>query len=323
MGEVRRTFDAISNYLRDQVQSIPRPDAVRSTLGVLILGLGIFAIVGYFPIYQHVLRTVLNLPRQESHSLALLLIIFIGLTGVVADITTRYGRRREGEASSRDGEGDRNASEQLAGDESQQEENTASASAVSGWSFGYLLWVFLLALIALSLLMFQGMLYLEFYQARAAEGSRIPFALGTAALFIAGIEMLNFYWATRLAIDFIAWLLIHALLLAPPYLLAKGAFLVERVFQALPSRVQEVISEGDARRIANVHILTKLGDHLRATAPERFGTNGSWRVRVMDKTSGEEQGELRIDGRTGDVEWYPVAGNEVRHEVGRRIPTPG
>lgn len=341
-GEVRRSSMAVKLYLESQVQEMPKPRAVPSVLGLLILALGVVAIVGYFPIYQHVLRSALRLNPQQSHSLAFLLIIFIGLSGVLADITSRFGRRSEAEEPAPASSAiPTRASHAVRLGRDYVERGRDGHSG----TFVYMLLMSLLALIALSLLMFQGILYLEFYQSRAAEGSRIPFAFGAAALFIAGIEMLNFYWATRLALDFIAWLFVQVLLLAPPLLVSQAALITERAFLSLPSRVKskvqeespqtelssksslsevgipkvkEAVLEDDARRIANVFIITKLGDHLCAETPKH--TDNGWRARVTNKLSGKVEGELEIDRDTGAVEWLPSM-EEERHAIERSAQT--
>jgi hypothetical protein len=300
-GAVRNASEAILTRVQSQVQGTPKPDAVRSVFGLLLLGLGLFAIVGYFPIYRHILQSALHLSREQSHSLALLLIIFIGLTGVVADVTVRYGRESDPEDSS------------IWSDESLPYRRDKG-------QFVYYLWMSLLILIALALLGFQSILYLEFYKSRAAEGSQIPFAFGAAALFIAGIEMLNFYWSSKLALDFIAWLFVNVFLLGPPALLARTASLVEQGFHHLPrgtlqeqpaientvSPRVETISEDDAKEIANVYILTKLGDHLRAGPASFDETARDWQIPVMDKESGYESGELIIRAGSREAQWHPA-----------------
>ncbi|HQU74147.1 MAG TPA: hypothetical protein PLG66_17710, partial [Calditrichia bacterium] len=70
-------LEELARFLRLQFQEVPRPAVVPATFGILILVLGIYAIAGYFPIYTHVLETVLHLAPEKSESLALLLIIFI------------------------------------------------------------------------------------------------------------------------------------------------------------------------------------------------------------------------------------------------------
>ncbi|HEX5731539.1 MAG TPA: hypothetical protein VF131_01800 [Blastocatellia bacterium] len=205
-GEVRKASEAVLTSIQGQLQGVPKPHAVRSILGLLLLGLGLFAIVGYFPIYEHILQSTLRLSRQQSHSLGLLLIIFIGLTGVMADITARYGRAGEAESSN-------------SGDEKPAQDKG---------QFIYYLSMTLIVMIAAALLWFQYTLYREFYETHAAEGSRIPAAFGAAALFIAGIEMVNFYWASRLALDFIVWFFVNVFLIGPPALLARAASIVEQ-----------------------------------------------------------------------------------------------
>lgn len=310
-GTIRNASESILARVQGQVRGTPKPDAVRSVFGLLLLGLGLFAIVGYFPIYRHILQSTLHLSREQSHSLALLLIVFIGLTGVVADVTVRYGRESDPE------------------DSPMSSRESAPYRRDQG-QFVYYLWISLLILIALALLGFQSILYLEFYKSRASEGSQIPFAFGAAALFIAGIEMLNFYWSSKLALDFIAWLFVNVFLLGPPALLARAASLVEQGFHQLPSGTPqeqpaienttplytETISEDDAKEIANVHILTKLGDHLQAGAASFDETAGDWRIPVMDKESGYETGELIIRAGTREAQWHPAHQQEGPNATG-------
>ena len=334
-GEVRQACEAAYAYLRGQFEEVPKPHAVRSVLGLLLLGLGVFAVVGYLPIYEHILQKSLSLTAGQGHSLALLLIIFIALTGVVADVTTRYGRdMAEGGADPRG---------ETPSDFGAEEADDYARSAGGVANFGYIFWVTLIGLIALALLMFQSILYLEFYKSQAAEGSQIPFALGAAALFIAGIEMLNFYWATRLALDFIAWLFIHVFLLAPPALLAKAASLVEQGREGLPADdarsdlsprpnvapdalavgappvPPEGLSAAEAERLSHVYILTELGDHLRAGAPEQVA--GGWRASVLEKETGQVQGELYVDGRSSNITWHPVGKEPHKDEIEHSPPT--
>ena len=80
-GYLGESFEELGAYLSKQFSDIPKPEIIPSAFGVIILVLSIFAIVGYFPIYTHVLEEVLNLSTDKSESLALLLIVFIGLAG--------------------------------------------------------------------------------------------------------------------------------------------------------------------------------------------------------------------------------------------------
>jgi len=291
-------------------------------VGLLLLGLGLFAIISYLPIYEHILQSSLNLSGRQSHSLALLLIIFIALTGVIADVTTHYGRGEQGDDD----------------DNKVARANGRQSHVNSRGSFTYVFGVSIVMLIALALLLFQGILYFEFYKAHAPEGSNIPFAFGAAALFIAGIEMLGFFWATRLSLDFISWTFLHLTLLSPPWLLAKASFLVKSGFQTLPSRVKrsvsepqppsgnaaengaEVMSVNDARQLANVYVLTTLGDHIQPGAAEWLEKNRSWKFRAFDKKSKQERGELHIDGLTGAVHWQETVRKDQPHALSYEQP---
>ena len=90
-------FDEFTAYLRTQFADMPKPEVIPSALGILILGFGLFAIIGYFPIYTHVLERVLKLTPEKSESLALLLIVFIGLAGVIVHLSIEYISERKGE----------------------------------------------------------------------------------------------------------------------------------------------------------------------------------------------------------------------------------
>ena len=61
--------------------------------------------------------------------------------------------------------------------------------------------------------------------------------MGAAAFFIAGIETLGFYWASRLGMDFFGWLLFHGFVLGPPVVLGKAFQVLQRFFAGLPSQV--------------------------------------------------------------------------------------
>ncbi len=196
---------ACRRYLLTQLSDIPRPRATESAFGLLLLAAGAFTIVGYFPIYAHVVASALNLPPGPSRSLAVLVIASIVLTGIVAEVTTRYGRGR-GEGGGRGGGG-----------------------------FAFAFSSSLLALIAAALLIYQGILYFEFYEAHAADGSLLPFALGSGAVFIGAIEAMNAFWATRLSTDLFAWLLPHVAA-TPVWILERLARMAERLCDALPRR---------------------------------------------------------------------------------------
>jgi hypothetical protein len=325
-GELQKLGESSCAYVQNQFRGVPRPNVRRTMVGLLLLGLGLFAIVSYLPIYEHILQSSLNLSGRQSHSLALLLIIFIALTGVIADVTTHYGR---GEQDNNDADADAYKIGRT---------NGQYSHANSKGNFTYVFGVSIVTLIALALLMFQGILYFEFYKAHANEGSNIPFAFGAAALFIAGIEMLGFFWATRLSLDFISWTFLHLTLLFPPWLLAKASSLVKSGFQTLPSRVKrsvsepqpssgkaaengrEVLSAKDARQLATVYVLTSLGDHLQPGTAEWLEQDQSWRFRVFDKRSKQERGELHIDGLTGAVHWQETVRKDPPHELSYEQP---
>jgi hypothetical protein len=194
----------MSDYLKDQITDLPRISAVRSVLGLILAGLGLFAISWYFSIYQHVLRSVLDLSNADSYGLAILFVVFTAMVGILIDVTARFG------STERDGQ-----------------------SILS--LFFYVAALTVLTLIAAALLMFQGIVYMDFYQSRAAVASHVPFAFGTAALFIAAVEMLSWYWASRLAFECVVWIVVH-LVFIPPQLVKLCAKWIGENFRALPSR---------------------------------------------------------------------------------------
>lgn len=204
-------FDQLNEYLAHQFDEMPKPKVIPSAFGVLILCLGIFAIVGYFPIYTHVLERVLKLSPEKSESLALLLIIFIGLAGVIMHLSIEFISEREGLFINR----------------------------VFNYFLNYALPITVL-LVTLSLWGVQALLYLELYMNQVETGNiRIPAAMGAAAFFIAGIETLGFYWAARLGKEFFGWLLFHLFIIGPPAFLAKFFRIISTFFHGLHERSRE------------------------------------------------------------------------------------
>lgn len=209
----REISDSTQGGIRSQIQSIPKPDAKNSVIGLTILGLMLFGIVSYFPIYTYVIQEVLGLPAREGRSLALLLIIFIGLAGMFFDITIRYfGRKQE------------------------NRQDTPQSKRSTGYVLLFISVISLLLVVTLCLWLFQAILYYQFYTDLASEKHLIPWALGAAAFFIAGIETLGFFWVTQLAFDFITWLFVSAVFIAPPYILAKVFRIFELLFKVIPSK---------------------------------------------------------------------------------------
>jgi hypothetical protein len=215
------TLDHTAKYLRDvctylssQVDTLGKIDVARSLFGLILVGLGLFAIWTYLPIYQKVLRAAFDLSTIEGHSLALLLVTFVALTGIVGDVTVRYGKPAQPTVASQ---------------------------------FIYFFLVFLLIMFACALLFFQGMLYREFYLTRAPDGSPLPGAFATAAVFIAGVELLNFYWGSQFALTLIAWLLMH-LVFMPIHFAAYACFVVADGLRRLPSRSDKRDSESEAEK---------------------------------------------------------------------------
>jgi hypothetical protein len=210
------TLDHTAQYLRDacaylasQVESLGKIDVPRSLFGLILVGLGLFAIWAYLPIYQKVLRVAFSLSVTEGHSMALVLITFVALTGIVGDVTVRYGK---------------------------------PAQATVAGQFIYFFVVLLLIMFACALLYFQGMLYREFYLLRSPEGSPLPGAFATAAVFIAGVELVNFFWGSRFALILISWLVMH-LVFVSIHFAAYICFVVAEALRRLPSRSDKRASD--------------------------------------------------------------------------------
>ena len=203
-------FEQLSDYLQRQFADLPKPEIIPSSFGIIILVLGIFAIAGYFPIYTHVLEEVLHLSPDKSESLALLLIIFIGLAGVITHLSIEYVSMREGSFLNR----------------------------IFDYFLNYALPITVL-LVTFCLWGVQALLYLELYMRQVEPGNiRIPAAMGAAAFFIAGIETLGFYWATRLGKEFFGWLIFNLFIFAPPAILGKFFRVAHTFFQGLHHRGQ-------------------------------------------------------------------------------------
>ncbi|MGH1363456.1 MAG: hypothetical protein ACRBF0_07865 [Calditrichia bacterium] len=199
----------LSDYLATQFDEMPKPKIIPSAFGVIISLLGVYAIVGYFPIYVHVLETVLNLTREESESLALLLIIFIGLAGVIIHLSLDFISDRKSEHF---------------------------LTKIFDYALNYALPITVLV-VTLALWGVQALLYLEMYLNQVEPGNtRIPAAMGAVAFFIAGIETLGFYWATRLGKDFFSWLFFHLFILGPPAIANRLLGVLRTFFLAFPSR---------------------------------------------------------------------------------------
>ncbi len=216
MAELSQMFQRMYDYMSDQFSEMPKPAVVPSAFALIILLLGIYGIYSYFPIYTHTLERVLNLPPRKSESLALLLIIFIGLAGVIAHLSIEYISDRQGNVLNR----------------------------LFDYFLNYALPITIL-LVTLSLWGVQALLYLELYMDQVEAGNiRIPAAMGAAAFFIAGIETLGFYWVTRLGKDFFGWLIVHLLILGPPVILARFFHVMFVLFDAMPGRYKETEPAG-------------------------------------------------------------------------------
>lgn len=205
-------FEELGAYLHKQFADMPRPQVIPSALSIIILVLGVYGIVSYFPIYTHALEEVLALSPQKSRSLALLLIIFIGLAGVITHLSVEYTSNRQGNLLNK----------------------------IFDYFLNYALPITIL-LVTFALWGVQALLYLELYIAQVEPGNiRIPAAMGAAAFFIAGIETLGFYWATRLGKEIFGWLIFHVFIIGPAVVLARGFLVINAFFTALPSRMRQI-----------------------------------------------------------------------------------
>jgi hypothetical protein len=175
-------------------------------LGFGILGLAIWTIVQYYPLYSRVLHEALFLPTRPSQCLAIVLIVFGGLAGVLFDTFHRLaeserGSRREAVASSTPAD---------------------AGKASSGMAFIFSdVRLSALMVITPALWIFQALLYGQYYALHTQDvvdslfTRLVPFTGGLAALFISFIETLAFYTATLLTLDFLAWVLIGSVYLVP------------------------------------------------------------------------------------------------------------
>jgi hypothetical protein len=196
---VASNCEEIARESKGAIQDLPRPKAVPSVWGVILAIVGLGAIYLYLPVYSHVLRSVLGLSRDLSGNLALVMVGFVVLAGVTAHFTLTYGRPTK-----------------------------PGMTQVL-----YVFVVTVVVLFAVALLFFQAVIYVEFYRSQAQAGSLVPVAFGAAALFIAGIELVNFFWVTSLTKEFLPWIF-FSLIFAIPLLLAKVALLCEQLFASIP-----------------------------------------------------------------------------------------
>jgi hypothetical protein len=270
--------DEAVTHIHQKVGDPPPLDAVSTVFGLLLLGFGAVAIAGYFPIYRHVLQKMLGLSSNDGQSLALLLIVFIGLTGVMADATNRYAARN------------RDLTPALPA-----AEQSESVNAWAGFlaTLIHIVSLTLLVAVAVALLGFQSILYFEFYKTQAAPGSLIPVAFGAAAFFISGIEMVNFYWGSRLSLDFLGWVFKRVVLLGPFVLLAGVARVIDETGQ-----VASAPSADKAAAVAAAYIEGAFGGRYRAGAPQWNEAEQAWLVSLLNRSSEADEGHLRIDPST-------------------------
>jgi len=194
----------LSDYMKDQFPNISKPEMKSSVLGLGIFTLGIFAIVQYFPIYTHAIKSVLGMTSQKSAALALLMIIFTGLAGVLIHLSIEDGR-------------------------SEKEKNNITSAQV------------IIILITGCLWCVQTLIYYKLYLKLVPIGELlIPVAMGIAAFFIAAMETLGFYWAVKLGMTAIAWLCYHMLLYGPPKIGCSVMKIIEQIFQSIPSRLDSI-----------------------------------------------------------------------------------
>lgn len=228
-GLLANAFESLVAHIRQKLPWLDnRSYGVLSILGVAILGLGLLAIYNYFPIYSHVLESLFSLPPKVSRGLAMILIIFVGLAGVLLDLTNSYGGRPVEDFNHSTNDEDKWPN---------RAPGIANKKRTGTQALSHLFSVILLSLVTLTLWTFQGIVYLKFYMSTAVD-PLVAFALGGAAFFIAGIETLGFYWATHFGIEIMAWILVSIFLIAPPLILAKAFRALELIFQSLPSRAR-------------------------------------------------------------------------------------
>ncbi|MFO1433299.1 MAG: hypothetical protein U1F76_24920 [Candidatus Competibacteraceae bacterium] len=236
----------IASYIQGQLGEIPKPQVVESIIGLSMMALGIFSIMSYFPFYKHVLRTVLNLTRQESHSLALLFVMSIIMGGMLWDIDRRYGGHKHEKETMTNGKYDKLNHEKddssiSLGDQQVQEKHWFSKknqkkSAVKKQAGSY---ESIFYLIFFCFAIFQGILFYNFGEVSMRQKSDlISLYWALVASVILGIEVFVFSFSIRLASNFIAWLAIHVFLLTPPIFLMKIAFFIEKIFTSIPSKTR-------------------------------------------------------------------------------------
>jgi hypothetical protein len=210
------TFESSITYIRERFPWLNEKYETKDILGLIIMAIGLFAIFNYFPLYSHVISSLFNLPIKVSNGLAIVLITFIGLAGVLLDLTNRY----VGMPNSTSGQ-------------------TPTSSQTRGLLHTFA--VALMFLVTLVLWAFQTILYFGFYANTGAD-PLVSLALGGAALFIAIVETLGFYWASRLGLGVIAWVVISVFLLGPFYILAKVFRLLELLFGSLSSKSKAAVN---------------------------------------------------------------------------------
>ena len=191
----------LADYIKNQFPEIPKPELKTSVLGLGIFMASIFAIIKYYPIYTHALESVLGLSLQKSAALALLMIIFTGLAGVIIHLSIEYGK-------------------------SETRKNSITTAQV------------IIILITGCLWSVQTLIYYKLYLQQVPVGEiLVPIAMGIAAFFIAAMETLGFYWAVKFGITLITWLFYHMLLYGPPIVGYSMMKIIEKTFRSLPSRL--------------------------------------------------------------------------------------
>jgi hypothetical protein len=170
---------------------------VPSVLGLILLGLDLFVIANYFDVSAKVLRSALGVSAADGRGLAIVLITSTALAGIAIDVTLT--RRR----------GSRFVTVGLAT---------------------------VLCLIAAALLAFQSFVALHFYQGTARVGSQAPFALATITMFVCAIDIVTAFFVSVLALDCIAWVAIHLLVVAPLHTMKFACRFVSGAFRMIPSR---------------------------------------------------------------------------------------
>lgn len=162
-------------------------------LGVTVLGLVMFAIVSYFPIYTASLQKVYSLNLIQSKSLAFLVITLIALSGILFHIAFDW--------------------EELISDEESpiKKENEKN-------KYLRLISCTILLLFAVALWFIQGFTYFTYYEMYQNADMGTARIMGIAAILLGAIEWAGFLYGTGLCIELFA-VFLYYMAVFPIYLL--------------------------------------------------------------------------------------------------------